>query len=168
MLFRSLSDIGALPGRYERVDSGQPFTVVVDYAHTPAALEQVLLAAREEVGNGGRVLVVFGCGGERDKGKRPLMGEVAARIADVVVLTSDNPRGEDPAAILDEVRAGAGAAHALVVEPDRRAAVRAAVEAARPCDVVVVAGKGHETGQTAAGRTEAFDDREVEIGRAHV
>ncbi len=156
-----LSDLGAVPGRYERVDAGQPFTVVVDYAHTPAALEQVLLAAREEADTGGRVLVVFGCGGERDRGKRPLMGEVAARIADVVVLTSDNPRGEDPAAILDEVKSGAGAAHALVVEPDRRAAVRAAVEAARPGDVVVVAGKGHETGQTAAGRTEAFDDRDV-------
>jgi len=156
-----LSDLGAVPGRYERVDVGQPFAVVVDYAHTPAALEQVLLAAREEADGAGRVVVVFGCGGDRDRGKRPVMGEVAARLADVVVLTSDNPRSEDPAAILDEVRAGAGAAPSLVVEPDRRAAVQSAVDAARPGDVVVVAGKGHETGQTAGGHTEPFDDRQV-------
>ncbi|MGI8686522.1 MAG: UDP-N-acetylmuramoyl-L-alanyl-D-glutamate--2,6-diaminopimelate ligase [Acidimicrobiales bacterium] len=156
-----LSDLGAVPGRFERVDTGQPFTVVVDYAHTPAALEQVLLAAREEADENGRVVVVFGCGGERDRGKRPLMGEVAARLADVVVLTSDNPRGEDPGAILDEVKAGAGGARSLVVEPDRRAAVYAAVDAALPGDVVVVAGKGHETGQTTGGSTEPFDDRDV-------
>ena len=160
-----LSDLGAVPGRFERVDAGQPFAVVVDYAHTPAALEQVLVAAREEAADDeaarGRVIVVFGCGGERDRGKRPLMGEAAARLADVVVLTSDNPRGEDPAAIIEEVRAGAGASRSLVVDPDRKAAVAAAVAAARPGDVVVVAGKGHETGQTAAGRTEPFDDREV-------
>lgn len=155
-----LSALGSVPGRFERVDAGQPFAVVVDFAHTPAALEQVLLAARDEAA-GNRVHVVFGCGGERDRGKRPLMGEVAARLADVVVLTSDNPRGEDPGAILDEVRAGAIGARTLVVEQDRRVAIGVAVAAAGPGDVVVVAGKGHETGQTAGGRTDAFDDREV-------
>ena len=155
-----LCGLDAVPGRFERVEAGQPFAVVVDYAHTPAALEQVLEAARAEAGDG-RVVVVFGCGGDRDRGKRPLMGEVAARLADTVVLTSDNPRSEDPATILDEIRAGAVGARRLLVEPDRRAAVHAAVAVARPGDVVVVAGKGHETGQTAAGRTEPFDDRDV-------
>ncbi|MGQ0520593.1 MAG: UDP-N-acetylmuramoyl-L-alanyl-D-glutamate--2,6-diaminopimelate ligase [Actinomycetota bacterium] len=156
-----LSSFPGIPGRYERIDAGQPYAVLVDYAHTPAALEELLAAAREEAGDGGRVLVVFGCGGERDRGKRPLMGGVAARLADVVVLTSDNPRGEDPAAILDDVRAGAGGARALVVEPDRRTAIGLAAAEARPGDVVVVAGKGHEKGQTAGGRTEPFDDRAV-------
>ena len=159
-----LSSVGHIPGRFERVDAGQPFAVVVDYAHTPAALEQVLSAAREEAAGApspGRVVVVFGCGGDRDRAKRPLMGEVAARLADVVVLTADNPRGEDPAEILAEVRAGAVGARSLVVEPDRRAAIHAAVGAARAGDVVVVAGKGHESGQTAGGHTDPFDDREV-------
>ena len=154
-----LSSFQGVPGRYERIDAGQPFSVVVDYAHTPAALEQVLLAARAEAGPSGQVLVVFGCGGDRDRGKRPLMGEAAARLADVVVLTSDNPRSEDPSRIIEEVRAGAATARHLVVEPDRRAAIAAAVAGAGPGDVVVVAGKGHETGQTAGGRTEPFDDR---------
>ena len=157
---RGLSSFEGIPGRFERVDAGQPFTVVVDYAHTPAALEQLLVAARAEAGDG-TVIVVFGCGGERDRGKRPLMGEAAARLADVVVLTNDNPRGEDPQAILAEVRAGAAGARDLVVEPDRRAAIERAVAAAGAGDVVVVAGKGHETGQTAGGRTEPFDDRDV-------
>ena len=156
-----LSAFEGIPGRYERIEEGQPFAVVVDFAHTPAALEEVLTAARGEAAPDGRVLVVFGCGGERDRGKRPLMGEVAARLADMVVLTSDNPRGEEPRAILDEVRAGAEGARSPVVEPDRRAAIGLATAEARPGDVVVVAGKGHETGQTTAGRTEPFDDREV-------
>ena len=156
-----LTAFEGIPGRYERIVAGQPFSVVVDYAHTPAALEQLLSAARTETGGDGRVLVVFGCGGERDRGKRPLMGRVAARLADVVVLTSDNPRGEDPGRIVEEVRAGARGARSLVVEPDRRAAIHRVAAEARPGDVVVVAGKGHETGQTAAGRTEPFDDRDV-------
>jgi UDP-N-acetylmuramoyl-L-alanyl-D-glutamate--2,6-diaminopimelate ligase len=157
---RGLSSFEGVPGRFERVDAGQPFTVVVDYAHTPAALEQLLVAARAEAGDA-RVVVVFGCGGERDRGKRPLMGETAARLADLVVLTNDNPRGEDPLAILAEVGAGATGARDLLVEPDRRAAVGRAIGGAAPGDVVVLAGKGHETGQTVAGRTAPFDDRVV-------
>lgn len=162
-----LSSLRAIPGRFERLDEGQPFVIVVDYAHTPVALEQVLLAARDEASRAesgmtdGRVIVVFGCGGERDRGKRPLMGEVAARLADVVMLTTDNPRGESPATILDEVSAGAVAARSLVVEPDRQTAIDMAVAEARPGDVVVVAGKGHETGQTIGTSTEPFDDRVI-------
>ncbi|HUR18021.1 MAG TPA: UDP-N-acetylmuramoyl-L-alanyl-D-glutamate--2,6-diaminopimelate ligase [Acidimicrobiales bacterium] len=157
-----LSAVDRVPGRFERIDAGQPFAVVVDYAHTPDALEQVLTAARTMAGTG-RLTVVFGCGGGRDPGKRPLMGEVAARLADRAVLTSDNPRDEDPSAIIDQVRSGVGTAFesALVVEPDRRSAIGQAVATAAPGDVVVVAGKGHETGQTVGDRTFPFDDREV-------
>src|SRR5581483_10970980 len=158
---RGLQAPVTVPGRLERVDAGQPFTVLVDYAHTPAALESVLAAARE-LADGHRVLVVFGCGGDRDAAKRPLMGRAAARGADVVVITSDNPRSEDPARIaaaaLEGVTAAGGDA---VVELDRRAAIRHAVAAAEPGDVVVIAGKGHETGQTAAALTLPFDDRVV-------
>jgi UDP-N-acetylmuramoyl-L-alanyl-D-glutamate--2,6-diaminopimelate ligase len=162
-----LSSLATVPGRFEPVDAGQPFTVAVDYAHTPDALSGVLAAARETAGPDGRVLVVFGCGGERDRAKRPAMGEVAVRQADVAVLTSDNPRSEDPLAIIDEVRAGAEAAAArgaggrLVVEPDRRTAIARALGLAREGDAVVVAGKGHERTQVAGGRAVPFDDREV-------
>ncbi|MDP8991939.1 MAG: UDP-N-acetylmuramoyl-L-alanyl-D-glutamate--2,6-diaminopimelate ligase [Actinomycetota bacterium] len=155
-----LSSVEAVPGRYERVDAGQPFAVVVDYAHTPDALAEVLDAAREEAGPG-RVLVVFGCGGDRDRTKRPLMGEVAAALADLAVLTSDNPRGEEPLAIIDEVRAGVRAGDRLRVEPDRQAAIELALGLAGPGDVVLIAGKGHETGQALAGRTVPFDDRQA-------
>jgi UDP-N-acetylmuramoyl-L-alanyl-D-glutamate--2,6-diaminopimelate ligase len=140
------------------VDEGQPFTVVVDYAHTPDALEQMLGAARTMAG--GRVIVVFGCGGDRDRGKRPQMGAIAVRDADLAVLTSDNPRSEDPAAIIDEVRAGCPGADNLVVEPDRAAAIALAVREARPGDLVAIAGKGHETGQTVGPVTHPFDDRD--------
>jgi len=151
-----LEAVDAVPGRYERVDAGQPFAVVVDYAHTPDALAQVLAAAREEAT--GRVLLVFGCGGDRDRAKRPLMGRVASEGADVAVLTDDNPRSEDAAAIREAVLSGAPT---LVVEPDRRAAIALAVREARPGDVVVIAGKGHETGQTYGATTLPFDDRVV-------
>ena len=158
-----------VPGRMERVDAGQPFSVIVDYAHTPDGLEQVLRAARPLAADrGGRLVVVFGCGGDRDRAKRPEMGKAAATLADVVVVTSDNPRSEDPGAIIDEVLTGIPAGvHPLVV-PDRREAVAAALAGREAGDVVVVAGKGHEQGQTAGGVTVPFDDRVVareELGR---
>lgn len=161
-----LSSVAVVRGRYEKVDAGQPFTVVVDYAHTPHALAQVLSAAREEASAApapGRVIVVFGCGGDRDRAKRPLMGEVATELADVAVLTSDNPRSEDPAAIIDEVRSGSRALERLRVEVDRGAAIDLAVGLAGPGDVVVVAGKGHETDQELADRTLPFDDRQAAL-----
>jgi UDP-N-acetylmuramoyl-L-alanyl-D-glutamate--2,6-diaminopimelate ligase len=150
-----------VPGRFERVDTGRDFAVLVDYAHTPDALESVLGAARALV-DGGKLVVVFGCGGDRDRAKRPVMGEVATRLADVAILTSDNPRSEDPEAIARDVLGGVvGDRDAPVVELDRRAAIRHALRAAGNGDVVVIAGKGHETGQTTAGVTVPFDDRVV-------
>jgi UDP-N-acetylmuramoyl-L-alanyl-D-glutamate--2,6-diaminopimelate ligase len=153
-----LSELVSVPGRNEAVDRGQPFTVLVDYAHTPDGLEQALSGARA-MAAGGRVVVVFGCGGDRDRAKRPLMGEVATRLADLAVLTSDNPRREDPAAIIDQVRAGVTRPDVLVVEPDRRAAIALALSAARPGDLVLIAGKGHETTQVVGDQTLPFDDR---------
>jgi UDP-N-acetylmuramoyl-L-alanyl-D-glutamate--2,6-diaminopimelate ligase len=154
--------LSGVPGRMERVDVGQPFSVLVDYAHTPDSLENVLRAARRLAGDR-QVLVVVGCGGDRDRAKRPLMGRAAAELADVAVLTSDNPRSEDPRAILDAMMAGArGVAGARVaVEVDRRAGIAAALAAASPGDVVVIAGKGHEPYQELADHTIDFDDRLV-------
>lgn len=150
------------PGRMEAIDAGQPFKVLVDYAHTPDALEAALGTARSlaEAG-GGRSTVVFGCGGDRDPSKRPLMGEVACRLADVVVLTSDNPRSEDPSAIIEAVRAGCEGA-VPHVEVDRSAAIAWAVGRAEPGDVILVAGKGHETTQVIGDEVLPFDDR-VEV-----
>ena len=147
-----------VPGRVQPVEEGQPFAVLVDYSHKPAALENVLATARDMAA--GRVIVVFGAGGDRDRGKRPLMGEIAARLADVTVVTSDNPRSEAPEAIIDEIMAGVPAAAEGVERiADRRAAIDRAVALARPGDVVVIAGKGHERGQEfAGGRKEPFDD----------
>jgi UDP-N-acetylmuramoyl-L-alanyl-D-glutamate--2,6-diaminopimelate ligase len=159
---RALAAMPAVEGRFERVDGGQPFFVAIDYAHNADALEQALLAARE-VADGARVLVVFGCGGERDIEKRPLMGEVAARLADRVVLTSDNPRGEDPLAIIDAIRAGAAGAPALSIEPDRRAAIASVIAEAAPGDVVMIVGKGHEKVQIIGDRELAFDDHAVAL-----
>jgi UDP-N-acetylmuramoyl-L-alanyl-D-glutamate--2,6-diaminopimelate ligase len=160
---RGLSAATPVPGRFEAIDGGQRFTVLVDYAHKPDALDQALRAARELVAEGRRLMVVFGCGGDRDVAKRPLMGEVATRQADDVILTSDNPRSEDPLAIVADIRAGIppGVAAAVVVEPDRRRAIERAVADARPGDVVVIAGKGHETTQTVGDTVRPFDDREV-------
>ena len=148
-------------GRFEPVVAGQPFGVVVDYAHTPDGLEQLLSSARELVPAGRRVVLVFGAGGDRDAAKRPRMGEVAGRLADAVVVTSDNPRSEDPLAIVEAVVAGLGAGVKVVVEPDRRRAIEHAVDDAGPGDLVVIAGKGHETTQTFADRVVPFDDAEV-------
>jgi UDP-N-acetylmuramoyl-L-alanyl-D-glutamate--2,6-diaminopimelate ligase len=155
----------AVPGRFEAIDEGQPFRVVVDYAHTPDGLDQVLAAARD-VAAGAAVHVVFGCGGDRDVTKRPLMGAVAARGADRVIITADNSRHEDTRAIIAAVREGTNhatnaIASAVVVEPDRDAAIAGALAAARPGDVVVIAGKGHETTQTIGDTVTDFDDREV-------
>jgi UDP-N-acetylmuramoyl-L-alanyl-D-glutamate--2,6-diaminopimelate ligase len=151
-----IDSAGGVPGRFEAVDEGQPFTVLVDYAHTPDSLENVLRSAREVTAN--RLICVFGCGGDRDRGKRPIMGRVARQLADVAIVTSDNPRSEPPLAIIDEIVAGA---EGLEVEADRRAAITQAIELAGAGDVVVIAGKGHEQGQEVAGRTLPFDDREV-------
>lgn len=159
-----IHDLRAVPGRFESIDEGQPFGVVVDYAHTPDSLENVLNAGRRLLaGTDGRLLCVFGCGGDRDRGKRPLMGMVAARLADVTFVTSDNPRTEDPGAILAQIVEGfAGYPSGPdVVDVDRGDAIGSALAAARPGDLVVIAGKGHETGQEFADRTIPFDDRAV-------
>lgn len=152
-----------VPGRLEEIDRGQRFLALVDYAHKPEALRAVLTTLRRP---GSRLAVVFGAGGDRDPGKRAPMGEIAAELADLVVVTDDNPRGEDPAAIRRAILAGAADGKAHLVEiADRRAAIDHAVGWARPGDVVLVAGKGHETGQRAAGETRPFDDR-VELAAA--
>ena len=157
----ALASARPVPGRVQAVDEGQRFAVLVDYAHKPGALEKVLDSAREVAS--GRVIVVFGAGGDRDAAKRPVMGEIAARMADAVIVTSDNPRSEPPEAIVDAIMTGvpSGAFHVKPVL-DRRAAIAQAIGDAAPGDVVVIAGKGHEQGQEfAAGRKEPFDDVEV-------
>jgi UDP-N-acetylmuramoyl-L-alanyl-D-glutamate--2,6-diaminopimelate ligase len=154
----ALASVKGVPGRFESVAEGQPFSVIVDYAHSPDGLENVLRAARAL--NPRRLLVVFGCGGDRDRTKRPLMGAIAAKLADTVFVTSDNPRSEDPNAIIRDILAGMPDA-AIEVEPDRRAAIEAAIRAAEPGDLVLIAGKGHEDYQIFADRTIHFDDREV-------
>ncbi len=158
-----LSAAGPVPGRMELVGTADlGFSVLVDYAHTPAALDAVLTeAGRLAAAGGGRTIVAFGCGGDRDAMKRPLMGAVAARSADVVVVTSDNPRREDPGAIIEDVLSGVEPPCRPLVEPDRRRAIEAAIACARPGDVVVVAGKGHETVQVVGDRRLPFDDRTV-------
>ncbi len=173
---RGLGRPVVVPGRYEHIDAGQPFSVIVDYAHTPDGLEQVLATTRSILDDdpapvsdrraAPQILVVFGCGGDRDRTKRPAMGEVAARLADQVVLTADNSRSEDTEAIIEAVKEGFDRAtprqaRSLVVEPDRRRAVAVAVGAAAPGDVVIIAGKGHETTLTVGDVVIDFDDRDV-------
>jgi UDP-N-acetylmuramoyl-L-alanyl-D-glutamate--2,6-diaminopimelate ligase len=153
---RGLESVRGVPGRFESVDAGQPFHVIVDYAHKPDALEKVLRAARELAGEN-HVIVVVGAGGDRDRGKRAVMGRLASELADVAIVTSDNPRSEDPEAIAEEIASGASGE--VEVELDRAAAIGRAVELARPGDVVLIAGKGAEQGQEFADRTVPFDDR---------
>ncbi len=154
---RGVREVRGVPGRFEAVDEGQPFAVLVDYAHTPDSLENVLRTARDLAQN--RLICVFGCGGDRDRGKRPLMGRIASELADLAIVTSDNPRSEEPDAIIGEILAGATGD--VEVEPDRREAIARAIDAAEEGDVVVIAGKGHEQGQQFADRTVPFDDRDV-------
>jgi UDP-N-acetylmuramoyl-L-alanyl-D-glutamate--2,6-diaminopimelate ligase len=156
-----LAEAGRVPGRFEPIDEGQGFAVLVDYAHTPDSMENVLRAARRLTD--GRLISVFGAGGDRDRAKRPLMGRAGGVLSDLAVVTSDNPRSEDPEAIVAEVAAGAREGDAeLVVEVDRHAAIAIALGRARPGDTVVIAGKGHEQGQEfEGGRKIPFDDREV-------
>lgn len=155
-----LSSAGGVPGRFERVENALGITVVVDFAHTPSALYEALAAIRRLAGDG-RLIVVFGAGGDRDREKRPLMGQAATTSADLVVLTSDNPRHENALEIIGEVQAGADGGAELVIEPDRRAAIALGLGLARPGDVVVVAGKGHEKTQQIGDELHHFDDREV-------
>jgi UDP-N-acetylmuramoyl-L-alanyl-D-glutamate--2,6-diaminopimelate ligase len=163
-----LEAMTAVPGRFESIVDDTGVSVIVDFAHTPAGLEEVLRSARGVMatrtlrgGEAGRIVVVFGCGGDRDRGKRPVMGEIASRFADAIVLTSDNPRSESPAAIVSEIRAGIVRRTPVTVELDRRKAIARALAETRAGDVVVVAGKGHETTQQFAERALPFDDREV-------
>ncbi len=158
----ALAETRPVRGRFESVEGGQPFHVAVDYAHTPDALQSALAAARQVAGDN-RVLVIFGCGGDRDVRKRPEMGQVAEKGADVVVITSDNPRSEDPMAIIDSIIGGLRDPKAALVEPDRRAAIAAGLSRAEPGDVVLIAGKGHETYQIVGDQTLAFDDRQVAL-----
>jgi UDP-N-acetylmuramyl-tripeptide synthetase len=171
---RGIEDLTVVPGRLEAVDEGQPFAVVVDYAHKPDALERSLASLRELAA--GRLIVVFGCGGDRDKGKRPMMGEIAGRLADVVIVTSDNPRTEEPMAIIHAIEAGVraaartpvasqalgqtGQAEGYVVVPERRAAIALAIAAARDGDLVLITGKGHEDYQIVGTTKQHLDDRE--------
>jgi UDP-N-acetylmuramoyl-L-alanyl-D-glutamate--2,6-diaminopimelate ligase len=163
---RGVESLTHVPGRFERVDCGQPFTVVVDYAHTDDALRNLTSLAREFVARGsGRVLTVFGCGGDRDRTKRPLMGEAAGRGSDFVVLTSDNPRSEDPRAIINDSVVGlqkTGVKYSI--EVDRRKAIATAIAEARPGDIVLIAGKGHEKVQVTREGSHPFDDVEVARG----
>ena len=160
VIARGIADCKAVPGRFERVDVGQPFMVVVDYAHTDDALRNLISIARGLTDK--RVITLFGCGGDRDRAKRPLMGMAAAELSDMVILTSDNPRSEDPIGIMNDAMVGIRRFDTpLVIEPDREKAIRAAINKAGPGDIVLLAGKGHETYQVLKDKTIDFDDREV-------
>jgi UDP-N-acetylmuramoyl-L-alanyl-D-glutamate--2,6-diaminopimelate ligase len=157
---RGIAALRAVPGRFERVDEGQPFVVVVDYAHTDDALRNTIAVARGL--DPKRVITLFGCGGDRDRTKRPLMGQAAAEASDFVVLTSDNPRSEDPLAIMNDALVGLRRKDVPhIIEPDRATAIARALKEAREGDIVILAGKGHETYQVLKDKTIPFDDREV-------
>ncbi len=158
-MLADLGDFGGVPGRMEPVDAGQDFVVLVDYAHTPDSVRNVLKTARQFTR--GKLIAVVGCGGDRDRTKRPLMGREAEELADVVVVTSDNPRSEDPEAIIAEILGGLRRPESAEVQVDRRLAIQHAVARARSDDVVLILGKGHESGQEFATETLPFDDRQV-------
>jgi UDP-N-acetylmuramoyl-L-alanyl-D-glutamate--2,6-diaminopimelate ligase len=168
-IIEGLESVSMVPGRFEVQVAENGVTAVVDYAHTPNGLEELLGAARDAVRasdgsgsrGGGRVVVVFGCGGDRDRGKRPAMGAIASQLADEVVLTTDNPRSEDPLAIIGEIQAGISCSTPVHAVPDRRAAIFGALRRAKAGDVVVIAGKGHESVQQFADTAISFDDRNV-------
>ena len=156
-----IAQLRSVPGRFERIDAGQPFSVIVDYAHTDDALRNLLSTARA-LNPAGRIITLFGCGGDRDRTKRPLMGEAAGRASNIVVLTSDNPRSEDPLLIINDAIVGVQRTDAkCLVEADRERAIEMALDQARPGDIVLLAGKGHETYQILRDQTIAFDDRVV-------
>lgn len=157
-----LATVRQVPGRFEIVDAGQDFVTVVDYAHTPDSLKKVLESAKNLLKEKGKLITVFGCGGDRDRAKRPEMGYIASILSDVVIITSDNPRSEDPEKIIEEIKAGVSPSeiHKVIVEVDRRTAIRKAIDLASPGDIVLVAGKGHETYQIFKDKTIHFDDRE--------
>jgi UDP-N-acetylmuramoyl-L-alanyl-D-glutamate--2,6-diaminopimelate ligase len=156
---KGLSERSFVMGRAHRVDAGQPFTVLVDYAHTPDALDNILQTGRQLTK--GRLLVVFGCGGDRDRTKRPLMGQITSANADVVVCTSDNPRSEDPLAIIEDIKAGLDPNKEIAIEPDRQKAIELALSMCRDNDLLIVAGKGHENYQIVGDSRIHFDDREI-------
>jgi UDP-N-acetylmuramoyl-L-alanyl-D-glutamate--2,6-diaminopimelate ligase len=159
-IISGIAGLDAVPGRFQRIDEGQPFLVVVDYAHTDDALRNLIATARELSG-AGRIITLFGAGGDRDRTKRPLMGEAAGSLSDLVVLTSDNPRSEDPLRVINDVVVGLQKANARYrIEPDREKALAIAIDEARAGDIVLLAGKGHETSQVLRDRTIEFDDRE--------
>jgi UDP-N-acetylmuramoyl-L-alanyl-D-glutamate--2,6-diaminopimelate ligase len=155
---QALAEIEGVPGRFESIRQGQPFQVIVDYAHTPDGLENVLRTAREFTA--GRVITVFGCGGDRDKGKRPKMGAIAADLSDFVLVTSDNPRTEEPHQIIKDVLVGVVGVEYTAIE-NRREAIESACRMAKPGDTVLIAGKGHEDYQIIGKEVFPFDDREV-------
>lgn len=156
---KALQESSGIPGRFQPICKGQPFEIIVDYAHTPDGLYNILTTAREFAD--GRIILVFGCGGDRDNYKRPQMGSIASELADIIVLTSDNPRSEDPLQIIVDILQGVDDNKRVVVEPDRAEAIAQAIALAKPGDVVILAGKGHENYQVFADRTIYFDDREV-------
>ena len=158
---KGLESSPPLPGRFENIEEGQDFAVIVDYAHTPQGIEELLSSVAPICK--GRKIIVFGCGGNRDRGKRPLRGKIASELADVVIITSDNPRGEEPKAIIEEILSGISPEmkEKIVVEPDREKAIKLGVEMAREGDCLLIAGKGHETYQIFANRVVPFDDREI-------
>ena len=168
---RGIAACRAIPGRFEQIDAGQPFVVLVDYAHTDDALQRLIRAARTLLirsKSRGRVIAMFGCGGDRDRTKRPAMGEIAGRLSDRVILTSDNPRSENPLDIINDILVGLRRVDAVhEIEPDRAAAIRLALSHAQSGDIILLAGKGHETHQTIGDETVPFDDRETALGVLH-